>query len=66
MKISFWFFVALIFLLYGLIILGSGIYYWVTQMTGPNVAYHVSVWWGLVLCAMSGLFFYFNKISTQV
>ena len=65
MKISFWFFVAMIFLLYGLIILGSGIYYWMTAATGPNVAYHVSVWWGLVLLVMSGIFFIFNKVTTQ-
>lgn len=65
MKISFWFFVAMLFLLYGFIILVSGIYYWVVGATGPNVALHVSVWWGLVLLVVSGVFFFFNKITTQ-
>lgn len=61
MKVSFWLFVAMIFLLYGLIIFATGVYYWVAHVSGPNTAYHVSVWWGLVLCAMSGVFFVINR-----
>lgn len=62
MKISFWLFVASIFLLYGVIILATGVYYWVAQVAGPNIQYHVSVWWGLLLCIMSLIFFKINKI----
>ncbi len=61
MKITFWWFVAVIFLLYGLIIFGSGVYYWVEKISGPNVNIHVSIWWGLVLCAVSAIFFAVNK-----
>lgn len=61
MKISFWFLVATLFLLYGLIILAAGIYYWVANVSGPNTAYHVSVWWGLLLCLLSGVFFVVNR-----
>lgn len=61
MKVSFWLFVATLFLLYGLIIMGTGIYYWVYGSDGPNTMYHVSVWWGLVMCAMSLVFFRANQ-----
>lgn len=64
MKVTFWLFVASIFLLYGLIIFASGVYYWAAQVSGPNTQYHVSVWWGLLLCAMSVVFFLINHKSS--
>ena len=63
MKIGFWFLVAAIFLLYGAIIFATGIYYWTTNANVPNAAYHVSVWWGLIMIAMGFLFLYFNRKS---
>lgn len=65
MKVTFWLFVALIFLLYGVIIFATGVYYWVTQAIGPNTAYHVSVWWGLLLMVVSVFFFRLNALSVS-
>lgn len=63
-RLTFWFFISLLFLLYGLIILAMGIYYWVTHVVGPNTSAHVSVWWGIVLLVMSGVFWVIHRKSS--
>lgn len=54
--ITIWFFVGILFLLYGVLILGAGIY---GLFVPPPVAMshlHLGVWWGALLLAI-GLFY---------
>jgi hypothetical protein len=53
--ISIWFFIGVLLTVYGVLILGYGLY----ELTLPQMAvanYHASVWWGAVLLAV-GLFY---------
>jgi hypothetical protein len=46
--ISIWFFIGIILVVYGILILGAGIYYWIVPPANPVVLYklHAGVWWG--------------------
>lgn len=50
-QISIWFFIGLLLLAYGILILGSGIYDWGGQATSQVVFanLHAAVWWGALL-----------------
>jgi hypothetical protein len=53
--ISIWFFIGVLLTVYGIMILGYGLY----ELTLPQMAvanYHASVWWGALLLAV-GLFY---------
>ncbi len=53
-----WFFVGLLVLIYGLLILGSGIAEWSNP---PNVELnhlHAPVWWGALMTAIGGFYVY--------
>ncbi len=59
---SIWYFVALMFLIYGAIIFIYGMYFWANQ-AAPSKALdnlHPSVWWGLLMLAFGGVVFYLN------
>ena len=50
--ITIWFFVGILFVAYGVLILGAGIY---GLFVPPNVAMphlHLSLWWGILLLAI--------------
>lgn len=54
--ITIWFFVGILFVAYGVLILGAGVY---GLFVPPNVAMqhlHLSLWWGALLLAI-GLFY---------
>lgn len=54
--ITIWFFVGILFVAYGVLILGAGIY---GLFVPPNVAMqhlHLGLWWGILLLAI-GLFY---------
>lgn len=49
-----WFFIGGILLIYGVLVLGQGI----IEYSNPPVAnYHASVWWGIILIIVGGIFF---------
>jgi len=55
-RIAIWFFVGALLAVYGVLILGAGIY---GLFVPPNVAMqhlHLSIWWGALLLAI-GLFY---------
>jgi hypothetical protein len=53
--ISIWFFIGVMLTIYGIMILGYGLYeFTLPQMVVAN--FHASVWWGAVLLAV-GLFY---------
>jgi len=49
-----WFFIGVILVIYGVMILGQGI----LEYSDPPVAnYHASVWWGIVLAIVGAILF---------
>ena len=69
-----WFFIGVILLIYGLLILGSGILH-VSQPPAtvfgelhPDVwwgALHPAVWWGAILCIVGGVYVYMFRPGRQ-
>ncbi|MCH9743634.1 MAG: hypothetical protein K0U29_01755 [Gammaproteobacteria bacterium] len=57
-RVSFWTFVAGIFLIYGIILMITGAYYWIsgTETSAANF-HHPTLWWGAVMF-VAGLIFY--------
>lgn len=52
--ISIWFFIGVLLIVYGAMILGSGIYEWATANYPAGVELtqlHAPVWWGAILLA---------------
>lgn len=56
MNANFWNFIAILFGLYGLILLGAGIYYWLAGDISYATQFHPSIWWGGVLLLGSLVF----------
>jgi hypothetical protein len=50
--ISIWFFIGLLLLAYGILILGSGIYEWNHPPTVVLAELHAAVWWGILLTVL--------------
>ncbi len=58
-RISIWFFIGVLLIVYGLMIAASGVFEWVTGNYAPGVELarlHMPVWWGGLLGAL-GLFY---------
>jgi len=52
-----WFFVGVLFLIYGLLILVSGLLEWSHPPEGVELAnLHAPVWWGAVLIALGAVY----------
>jgi hypothetical protein len=49
--ISIWFFIGIVLIVYGALILGAGIYGWLVPSSHPVVLakLHAGVWWGALL-----------------
>jgi hypothetical protein len=61
-RIPIWFFIGMLLFIYGVIILGTGIFEWITASYPPGVelnSLHAPVWWGGLL-TMLGLFYVLN------
>lgn len=57
--ISIWFFIGVLLIVYGVMILGSGIFEWTTGNYPAGVQLtnlHAPVWWGALLLAL-GIFY---------
>ena len=55
--ISIWFFIGVLLLAYGILILGAGIVEW--SSPPPNVVLanlHASVWWGILLIILGAIY----------
>lgn len=58
-RIPIWFFIGLLLVIYGIMILGAGLSEWSTGIYPPGVelnSLHAPVWWGALLFAL-GLFY---------
>lgn len=58
--VSIWFFIGSLLLLYGVLILGAGLYEFVTPPEHPVVRQdlHANIWWGVLLIAMGAFYFF--------
>jgi hypothetical protein len=56
--LSIWFFVGVMTLLYGLVLLPFGAYAWLAEHESPTVLHqlHPTFWWGLVLTIFGGFY----------
>ena len=57
-QISIWFFIGLLLLAYGILILGAGIYDWSSHAASTVVLsnLHSAVWWGALLIVLGGIY----------
>ena len=53
-----WFFVGVILLIYGVIILGTGIYEFSSPPPTVLSSTHPAVWWGALLTVIGGIYVY--------
>ncbi len=56
--ISIWFFIGVLLLMYGVLILGTGLYEWLANQP-PNVVHaelHAAIWWGALLIILGGIY----------
>ena len=56
-----WFFVGVILLIYGVIILGTGIYEFSSPPPTVLAKTHPAVWWGALLTVIGGIYVYLYK-----
>ncbi len=56
--ISIWFFIGVLLLIYGVLILGAGIYDLLNPAAHPVVRsdLHAGIWWGALLIAMGAVY----------
>jgi len=59
-RISIWFFIGMLLVVYGLLILGAGIYdFFVPPAQQPVLAnLHAGIWWGGLLVVLGGFYTY--------
>ena len=59
-RISIWFFIGALVLIYGILILGAGIYDLIRPSDQPVVLarLHAGIWWGALLVILGGIQFY--------
>lgn len=59
-RISIWFFIGLILLIYGVLIFGTGVYhYFVPPERETVLSYlHAGIWWGALLAVIGGFYCY--------
>ena len=52
--ISIWFFIGVLLVAYGVLIVGAGIYDYITPPAAPTVLaeLHAGIWWGAVILVM--------------
>jgi hypothetical protein len=58
--LSIWLFIGALLLLYGVMILGAGIYYWLNPLPQQTVLseLHAPIWWGALLVALGAIYTY--------
>jgi hypothetical protein len=56
--ISIWFFIGALLLIYGVLILGAGVYEFAAPPAHPVVLanLHASIWWGALLLVLGGFY----------
>jgi hypothetical protein len=60
-----WFFVGVLFLVYGVLILGSGLAEWSNPPDTVLANLHAPVWWGGLLIVLGGIYSYAFRPGQQ-
>lgn len=60
-SISIWFFIGLLILIYGVLILGAGIAEWSSPPPVVMANLHVGIWWGGLLVLLGASYVYFFR-----
>jgi hypothetical protein len=60
-----WFFVGVLFLVYGVLILGSGLAEWSNPPDTVLANLHAPVWWGALLIVLGGIYSYTFRPGQQ-
>ena len=66
-SLSIWFFVGIMTLAYGVVLLPYGAWAWLTNNEAPTVLHelHPTLWWGLLLTAFGGFFTFHYRPRTR-
>lgn len=56
-----WFFIGVLLLIYGVLILGSGIYHFSNPPSTVLAHLHPAIWWGAILIVIGGVYVYFFR-----
>jgi hypothetical protein len=66
-RISIWYFIGLLLLTYGVLILGAGLYEFVSPPERPVVLadLHAAVWWGALTLVLGGVYVYWFRPGRQ-
>jgi FtsH-binding integral membrane protein len=56
--VSIWFFIGMLLSVYGVLILGAGIYEWNSPPPVVRADLHAAVWWGMLLIALGAIYVY--------
>jgi len=62
-QISIWYFIGLLVLVYGVLIVGAGVGELISPPDNPRVLQelHVGIWWGALLVIIGGMYVYFFR-----
>jgi len=62
-QISIWYFIGILVLIYGVLILGAGVAELFAPLESPRVLaeLHVGIWWGALLVIIGGIYVYFFR-----
>ena len=66
-QMSIWYFIGLLILVYGVLILGAGIAEFVSPPANPLILaeLHAGVWWGALLVIIGGVYVYYLRPGRQ-
>ncbi len=66
-QMSIWYFIGLLILFYGVLILGAGIADLISPPANPLVLaeLHAGVWWGALLVIIGGVYVYYFRPGRQ-
>jgi len=59
-RISIWFFIGALVLVYGVLVLGAGIYEFISPVSPPVVLgdLHAGIWWGALMTVLGAIQFF--------
>ncbi len=63
--ISIWFFIGLLILIYGVLILGAGIAEWSSPPPVVMAQLHVTIWWGALLIVIGAVYVYLFRPASK-
>jgi len=65
--VSIWYFIGLLILIYGVLVVGAGIAEWISPpaQTTELAGLHMAVWWGALMIVLGGVYAYIFRPGRQ-